>query len=142
MAEKRVSILHIEDDHVDRMVVERVIKKLNITEHLHQAHNGEDALDILRGENGKEKPIPYPSVILLDINMPKMNGLEFLKALRSDDNLKWISVFIITTSNDDIDRKEAYDLNVSGYILKPVDISQFEATFKTLGDFWKLCEQP
>ena len=142
MAEKQISILHIEDDHVDRMVVEKVIKKLDITDHLYQANNGEDALNLLRGENGKEKPLLFPSIILLDINMPKMNGLEFLKALRADDNLKWISVFIISTSNDDIDKKEAYDLNVSGYILKPVDLLQFEATFKILGDFWKLCEQP
>jgi len=142
MSETPLTILHIEDDHVDKMVIERVIKRLNITNNLLHASNGEEALGMLKGENGKTKPEVMPNVILLDINMPKMNGLEFLKALRSDPELKPISVFIITTSNDDADRAEAYQYNVAGYILKPVDISQFESTFQTLANFWRICEWP
>jgi CheY-like chemotaxis protein len=142
MGEKKLAILHIEDDHVDRMVVERVIKKLNITDHLFHAANGEEALDLLRGGNGGITPETLPQVIILDINMPRMNGLEFLRELRQDEKLKHLSVFIMTTSNDDDDRAEAYELNIAGYILKPVDINQFESTFKILSDFWKLCEWP
>lgn len=142
MGDKKLSILHIEDDHVDRMVVERVIKKLDITDRIYHASNGEEALDLLRGENGQTAPEELPQVILLDINMPRMNGLEFLKELRADEKLKHLSVFVMTTSNDDDDRFEAYQHNVAGYILKPVDISLFDSTFKVLSDFWKLCEWP
>ncbi len=142
MGDKKMAILHIEDDHVDRMVVERVIKKLDITDKIYHASNGEEALDLLRGENGQKAPEELPQVILLDINMPRMNGLEFLKELRADEKLKHLSVFVMTTSNDDEDRSQAYEYNVAGYILKPVDISLFDSTFKVLSDFWKLCEWP
>lgn len=140
MSNSPLTILHIEDDHVDKMVIERVIKRQNITNNLLHASNGEEALELLRGQNGKTKPEVMPNVILLDINMPKMNGLEFLRELRSDPELKPISVFIMTTSNDDADREEAYRHNVAGYILKPVDISQFETTFQILANFWRICE--
>ncbi len=142
MSEKQIHLLHIEDDGVDKMVVERVLKKLKIVTSLHHAQNGEEALDKLRGENGHEKLSPFPQIILLDLNMPRMNGIEFLTELRKDASLKHISVYIVTTSNDDKDRMDAYQRNVAGYILKPVDISQFENTFKVLGEFWMLCELP
>ncbi len=142
MSEKQIHLLHIEDDGVDKMVVERVLKKLNIVTSLYHAQNGEEALDKLRGTNGQEKLAPFPQIILLDINMPRMNGIEFLKELRADDQLKHLSVYMVTTSNDDADRMDAYQYNVAGYILKPVDISQFENTFKILGDYWLLCEFP
>lgn len=142
MSEQTLTILHVEDDQVDKMVIERVIKRLKLTNNLLHASNGEEALDVLRGTNGKEKLEHLPQVILLDINMPKMNGLEFLKELRSDPSISSISVFVLTTSNDDFDRKEAYEYNVAGYFVKPVDISQFESTFQTLSDFWKICVWP
>ena len=141
MAEKRIHLLHIDDDNIDRMVVQRVLKKIpSISTHL-QAPNGEDALDMLRGANGKTIN-PFPNVILLDINMPKMNGIEFLKELRADDNLKHLPVFILTTSNDENDRMKAYQYNVAGYILKPLDLSIYDSTFRTIADFWLLCELP
>lgn len=142
MSEQTLTILHVEDDQVDKMVIERVIKRLKLTNNLLHASNGEEALDVLRGTNGKEKLEHLPQVILLDINMPKMNGLEFLKELRSDPSISSISVFVLTTSNDDFDRKEAYEYNVAGYFVKPVDIGQFESTFQTLSDFWKICVWP
>ena len=142
MSEQTITILHVEDDQVDKMVIERVIKRLNLTNNLLHASNGEEALDVLRGTNGKEKLEKLPQVILLDINMPKMNGLEFLKELRSDPSINFISVFVLTTSNDGYDRKEAYQHNVAGYFVKPVDISQFETTFLTLSNFWKICVWP
>lgn len=142
MSEKQIHLLHIEDDGVDKMVVERVLKKLNIVSSLQHAQNGEEALDKLRGTNGQPKLSPFPQIILLDINMPRMNGIEFLKELRNDPEIRHLSVYMVTTSNDDNDRMDAYQFNVAGYILKPVDISQFENTFKVLGDFWMLCEFP
>lgn len=142
MSDKKINILHIEDDSVDKMVLERVLRKMDIIGSIHHAENGEDALEKLLGQIGQEKLSPFPQIILLDINMPKMNGIEFLKELRSNDSLKHLSVYMVTTSNDDSDVKAAYDYNVSGYIIKPVDISNFEGTFKLITDFWKLCEFP
>lgn len=142
MNNKPFSILHIDDDQVDRMIIEKVIRKSGITTHLFHAADGEEALDLLRGTNGKTVPDPMPDIIITDINMPRMNGLEFLKELRSDPQLHHISVLIMTTSNDDADRKEAFSYNVSGYVIKPVDIHQFESTFQILHAYWKLSEWP
>lgn len=142
MGEKKITLLHIEDDSVDKMVVERVLKKMDIISVVHHAENGEDAINKLKGINGEEKLTPTPQVILLDINMPKMNGLEFLKELRNDSELKHISVYMVTTSSDESDVAGAYEYNVAGYILKPVDIAHFEGTFKLITDFWRLCEFP
>src|SRR4051812_16828399 len=103
-----ITILHVEDDSVDAMVVQRAFKKNNIPYQLFSATDGSEALDMLRGTNGKTKMNPLPRYILIDINMPRMNGLEFIKELRSDPLLTTITVFILTTSNDDNDRKEAY----------------------------------
>ena len=141
MAEKRINLLHIDDDNIDRMVVQRVLKKNSFISTHQQAQNGEEALDMLRGTNGKTIN-PFPNIILLDINMPKMNGIEFLKELRSDDNLKQLPVFILTTSNDDNDRMKAYQYHVAGYILKPLDLAIYDTAFQTLTDFWMLCELP
>ena len=142
MGSKQINLLHIEDDSVDRMVIERALKKIEGIGVIHNATNGEEALDMLRGENGQQKLSPFPQIILLDINMPKMNGIEFLEALRGENDLKYLSVYMVTTSNDESDLMGAYEFNVAGYILKPVDISHFEKTFKILTDFWKLCEFP
>jgi len=140
MSATSLTILHVEDDQVDRMVIQRVIKKLGITDQITQATNGEEALQILRGSLSTSTTGDLPHLVLLDINMPKMNGLEFLKELRADPQLRHISVFMMTTSNDDSDRTEAYRYNVAGYIVKPVDIQQFESTFQTLGGFWRINE--
>jgi CheY-like chemotaxis protein len=104
------------------------------------AGNGLEALNMLRGDEGYEKITPRPQIILLDLNMPKMNGLEFLKELRQDPQLRSISVFVMTTSNDDRDRIDAYDLNVAGYIIKPVSFEKFVNAVSILSSYWKLCE--
>jgi CheY-like chemotaxis protein len=142
MSDKIVNILLVEDDQVDVMNVQRAFKKNNILNPLTVAFNGVEALDKLRGTNGEEKIIPVPQIILLDINMPKMNGLEFLKELRSDPVLHPISVFIMTTSNDDKDRFEAYNYNVAGYVIKPITFENFVSAVSILNNFWQLCEQP
>lgn len=142
MGDNALSLLHIEDDHVDKMVVERVLRKLNLVGNLYHSSNGEEALQLLRGTDGKTRPDPFPQLILLDINMPRMNGIEFLRELRKDASLRHMAVYMVTTSNDDADVRAAHELNVAGYILKPVDIQQFENTFRILGTYWQLCEFP
>jgi CheY-like chemotaxis protein len=140
--ENLVNILLIDDDEVDCMNVQRAFKKSNISNPLFIAHNGVEGLDLLRGTNGATPIDPMPRIILLDINMPKMNGLEFLKELRADKNLHSISVFVMTTSNDDKDRVEAYNYNVAGYIIKPISFENFVEAVSILNNFWQLCEQP
>ena len=136
-----MSILLVEDDEVDIINVKRAFKKCQISSSLIVANNGIEALNLLRG-NGVEKINPEPVAILLDINMPKMSGLEFLKELRSDEMLKHLNVFILTTSNELSDKKAAYDQNVAGYFIKPVDFQKFIEIIKTLNDYWKLNEYP
>jgi CheY-like chemotaxis protein len=142
MSESVVNILLIDDDDVDIMTLQRAFKRNNISNPLYIAMNGLEALDKLRGANGAEKITPVPRIILLDINMPKMNGIEFLKELRNDPNLKNISIFVLTTSNDDKDKVEAYNYNVAGYIIKPITFESFVTAISVLNSFWTLCAQP
>jgi len=104
---------------LDVINVERTLKRINAEHRLFVAKNGQEALDMLRG-NRTEKIDPLPSIIMLDINMPKMNGMEFLAELRQDEELKHIKVFITTTSDEDTDRSLSNELGVSGYIVKPL----------------------
>ncbi len=142
MEELLTTILLVEDDSVDVINVQRAFKKNNISNPLFLAKNGLEALNMLRGDEGFVKIDPQPQIILLDLNMPQMNGIEFLKELRKDPVLKTISVFVMTTSNDDKDRLDAYNLNVAGYILKPVSFEKFVKAVSILNSYWKLCEQP
>ncbi|WP_034257018.1 response regulator [Adhaeribacter aquaticus] len=137
MIQKVLNVLLVEDDEVDIMNVQRAFKKNNITNPLFIARNGLEALEML--QNGK---VPMPQIIILDINMPKMNGIEFLKELRNDANLKHISVFVMTTSNEDSDKINAYNLNIAGYILKPLSFEKFITSVATLNSYWQLCEPP
>jgi CheY-like chemotaxis protein len=136
-----LNILLVEDDEVDIMTVQRAFKKGNITNPLYIAGNGIEALTLLRGNPGQPSLIPPERrLILLDLNMPKMNGLEFLEELRSDPALAHIPVVVLTTSNEERDRVQAYDLNVAGYMLKPVTFSTFVELMITLNKYWALCE--
>jgi CheY-like chemotaxis protein len=140
MSDKMVNILLVEDDEVDIMNVKRAFKKNNITNPLNICNNGLEALDFLRG---KTEPFgEIPKIILLDLNMPKMGGIEFLREIRKDEKLKNISVFVMTTSNEDKDKVDAYNLNVAGYILKPLSMERFVEAVSTLNNYWKLCEFP
>ncbi len=138
-----VNVLLVEDDEVDIMNVERAFKKGNINNPLYIARNGIEALIMLRGGNEKLKEVPNERrLILLDINMPKMSGLEFLQALRADKKLKFTPVVMLTTSNQDRDMIEAFDLNVAGYLLKPVTFSKFVDLMETLNRYWSSSEMP
>jgi CheY-like chemotaxis protein len=136
-----LNILLVEDDEVDIMTVQRAFKKGNIANPLYIANNGLEALALLRGVPGKPCEIPPERrLILLDLNMPKMNGLEFLHELRCDPKLQHIPVVVLTTSNEERDRVDAYHFNVAGYILKPVTFSVFVDLMITLDKYWTLCE--
>jgi CheY-like chemotaxis protein len=110
------SILLVEDDELDVISFQRSFKHLGSQYKLHTAFNGKEALDMLR----QTEPAIIPDVILLDLNMPKMNGIEFLKVLRKDEKLCSIKVFIITTSTETTDRAITDELGISGYIIKPL----------------------
>ena len=134
-----MTILLVEDDEVDIMNVKRAFKKNNISNPLVIAHNGLEALQILRSPAADA---PKPRIILLDLNMPKMGGIEFLKEIRQDPELSSLSVFVMTTSNEDGDKIDAFNLNVAGYILKPLSMDRFIAAVSTLNSYWTLCEYP
>jgi CheY-like chemotaxis protein len=143
MSEKVINILLVEDDEVDVMNVKRAFKKVNINNPLYVATNGIEALAMLGSKNGEPPEVPVERrLILLDLNMPKMGGIEFLQKLRSDPQLKPTPVVVMTTSNQDKDRVEAYNLNVAGYILKPVTFANFIELMATLNKYWTLCEMP
>lgn len=134
-----MTILLVEDDEVDVMNVKRAFKKNNISNRLIVASNGLEALSILRSTTMEH---PKPRIVLLDLNMPKMGGIEFLKEIRQDPELSSMSVFVMTTSNEDSDKIDAFNLNVAGYILKPLSMDRFIAAVSTLNSYWTLCEYP
>jgi len=115
------SILLVEDDIFDTMMAQKTFAKFNVPHQLHTAFNGEEALDLLLGRGGVVPISPLPELILLDLNMPRMDGLEFLAEVRATPELSAIPVFITTTSNRERERVAATEMGVSGYILKPLD---------------------
>lgn len=136
-----LNILLVDDDEVDVMNVRRAFKKNNILNPLYVATNGLEALDMLRGRGEHPMP-PNRRLILLDLNMPKMNGLEFLRALRADPELRSLMVIVLTTSSDERDKIEAYNLNVAGYIVKPVTFLSFVEAMAALNKYWSINELP
>lgn len=116
--EKIINILLVEDDQLDAIDIRRSLDKMKIFYQLHIAKNGEEALEMLNGDNGLQ-----PDVALIDINMPKMTGLEFLSVIRSDERWKDLKCFIITTSDEKVDRETATRLGISGYIIKPLKLN-------------------
>ena len=143
MSGKMLNILLVEDDALDVMNVQRAFKKNNILNPLFVAGNGLEALEMLRGVGGSPPAVPLDRrIILLDLNMPRMNGIEFLRELRSDPALSLTLVIVLTTSDEDRDKVEAFQLNVAGYIVKPVTLAHFIETMATLNKYWTLSEIP
>jgi CheY-like chemotaxis protein len=130
-------ILLVEDDSVDVMTVERALKDLEVASKLVPAGDGEEALTYLRG-HGNTKP----SVILLDLNMPKMNGIEFLKIVKADHGLKRIPVIVLTTSNSEQDIAKSFELGAAGYMVKSVDYKRFMQIIETIDSYWTLSKLP
>jgi CheY-like chemotaxis protein len=136
-----VHLLHVEDDDLCIMGLVRAFKKARIANPISFAHDGMEALETLRGANGRER-LPRPYLILLDLNMPRMGGVEFLEELRKDEDLKKSIVFIMTTSGADKDRANAYNLGVAGYILKTNPANAFLETAALLDVYWRVVEFP
>lgn len=130
-------ILLVEDDQVDVMTVKRALKEVKVTNPIVNMENGEEALKYLH-EPANEKPC----IILLDINMPIMNGIEFLQVAKRDDQLKRIPVVVLTTSEEQRDKISSFDLGVAGYIAKPVDYRQFVEIMRTIDAYWTISEVP
>jgi CheY-like chemotaxis protein len=130
-------ILLVEDDMVDVMSVKRALRELNYPNALHTAGNGEEALAHLRKADGT-----MPGLILLDLNMPRMNGIDLLKILKADPRLKRIPVVVLTTSKEEKDRLESFNLSVAGYMIKPVDYAGFVEVVRTIQSYWNLSEKP
>ena len=136
-----VSLMLVEDDEVDIAAIRRALAVLKIANPLHIAHDGLEALDILRGQNGQEK-LPKPYIIVLDLNMPRMDGLEFLEEIRNDPDLEDSVIFIMTTSRDEADKRAAYSQHVAGYIVKEDPIGTFRQAINLLDHYWRLVELP
>ena len=130
-------ILLVEDDVVDAMTAERALKELGIKNELKKTCNGEEALDYLR-EADNEKPC----LIFLDLNMPRMSGLEFLEIIKQDDDLKSIPVVVLTTSKEESDKMASFKCSVAGYMVKPVDYDEFIEVIRTLDEYWTASEMP
>lgn len=139
---KQVPILLVEDDLIDVKTVQRAFEESRVINPLHVARDGEQALQFLRREGPYDDPAeaPRPGLILLDLNMPVMNGIEFLQVVKSDDALKNIPVVVLTTSKDESDLIETYNFSVAGYIIKPVDFTQFLDVVKAIDLYWSLNE--
>lgn len=136
-----VNLLLVEDDEVDIQGLKRAFAKSRIGNPITVARDGIEALEFLRGENGRPK-LPKPHLILLDLNMPRMNGLEFLEAIRADEDLKRSVVFMITTSKAEEDKTRAYAQHVAGYIVKQDPANTFLQAVALLEHYWKIVEFP
>ncbi len=130
-------ILLVEDDTVDVMTVKRALKDLQVMSELVPTGDGEEALAYLR-DDGNAKPC----VILLDLNMPKMNGTEFMKIVKADEVLRRIPIIVLTTSNSEQDISNSFELGAAGYMVKSVDYKRFMEIIKTIDLYWTLSKLP
>jgi CheY-like chemotaxis protein len=130
-------ILLVEDDQVDTMTVMRALKEIHVTNPLVHLENGEDAVNYLRDPQ-KEKPC----IILLDLNMPIMNGIEFLQVVKNDNKVRCIPVVVLTTSEEQQDKVNSFNLGVAGYMAKPVDYRQFVEVMRSIDAYWTISEMP
>ena len=137
MMRSQKPILLVEDDEVDVLTIKRAFKEIRVANHVEVAGDGEDALDVLK-HPGQERPC----LILLDLNMPRITGLEFLRIVKSDAQLKRIPVVVLTTSTDEQDKIESFNLGAAGYMVKPVDYRQFVEVVRTIDRYWTVSELP
>ncbi len=140
-ANQVIHILLVEDDEIDAMGIQRAFRKQKIANPIHVAENGIEALNMLRSSNG-HGPMPRPYLILLDLNMPQMNGIEFLEELRKDPDLNDSLVFVLTTSDDDRDKVAAYEKHVAGYMVKAKAGEDFLHLMELLDGYWRYVEFP
>jgi len=133
----RRPILLVEDDQIDVMTVRRALKDLKVSNQLEVRQNGEDALDYLKNQNQAR-----PCLILLDLRMPRMNGLEFLEEIKKDQKLRTLPVVVMTSSEEEQDILQSYQHGIAGYIVKPVDYRSFVEALRTVDLYWTLSKIP
>jgi CheY-like chemotaxis protein len=138
MTTKPVNVILVEDDEVDVMNVQRAFEKAGISAPLFRASDGVEALDLLR-----DPAVPVSRrLVLLDLNLPRMNGIEFLRELRADYRLRRTPVVVLTTSDDERDKLDAFEMNVAGYLIKPVTFGSFVALMTVFDSYWAQAEMP
>ena len=130
-------ILLVEDDQVDTMTVIRALKEIHVTNPLVHLENGEEAVHYLQDPESEK-----PCIILLDLNMPIMNGIEFLHVVKHDDQLKRIPVVVLTTTEEQQDKVNSFNMGVAGYMAKPVDYRQFVEVMRSIDAYWTISEMP
>lgn len=138
MSAKPLNILLVEDDDVDVMNVARACEKARIPRPFLRAADGVEALVLLRASSTP----PARRLVLLDLNLPRMNGIEFLRELRADEQLRRTPVVVLTTSNDEQDKTDAFEMNVAGYLLKPVTFGSFVDLMAAFDHYWTQAELP
>ncbi len=130
--ENSLTILLIEDDHIEVMKFNRTISKLDLKHKVIEAKNGEEALDVLSKKDKR------PDIILLDLNMPKMNGIEFLNILKNDEELKYIPTIILSTSSNHKDLLECYKVGIAGYMIKPLKYEDYMKNIDKILSYWSV----
>jgi CheY-like chemotaxis protein len=130
-------LLLVEDDQVDVMTIKRALKEIHVVNSVVHVENGEQALAYLRNPDNER-----PCIILLDLNMPVMNGIEFLEVAKRDDQLRRFPVIVLTTSEEQQDKLNSFDLGVAGYMAKPVDYRQFVEVMRSIDLYWTISEMP
>lgn len=133
--QRPIEVLLVDDDDDDVRLICKSLRRDRILNELLRVEDGVEALRFLRRED-EYADAPRPDLILLDLNMPRMDGREVLKAIKADENLKQIPVVVLTTSSDDSDALASYGLQANGFVTKPVDLLQFKEVLDTLGDYW------
>lgn len=131
---KKMKVLLIEDDAIEVMKLNRTITSLKLNHHIIEANNGEEALNLLQEKDG------LPDIILLDLNMPKISGIEFLGVLKNDETLKYIPTIVLTTSNNQKDLLECYKIGIAGYVLKPLKYEEYVSKIEKLLAYWSVNE--
>lgn len=131
---KTLNVLLIEDDMIEVMKLNRATKSLHLNHKIREANNGEEALNLLQQKDN------LPDIILLDLNMPKINGIEFLRILKADERLRYIPTIILTTSSNQRDLLECYKIGVSGYVLKPLKYEDYVSKIDKLLAYWSVNE--
>lgn len=144
MENEKVEILLVEDNPNDVELTLHALKKSRLTNNIHVVRDGEEALEFFFGnpENDASKKIPGPKVILLDLKLPKIDGMEVLRQLKSHPATRSIPVVVLTSSNEERDIVETYSLGVNSYIVKPVDFVKFVQAMHTLGMYWLMLNRP
>ena len=139
-----IEILLVEDNPDDAMLAQMALEESHVVNHIIHLKDGAEAMDYIFHEGTyAEKPVDnHPKVILLDLKMPKVNGLEVLRRIKSDDRTRDIPVVVFTSSNEDPDVKECYELGVNSYVVKPLDFEQFKTAVNNIGWYWVVLNRP